>query len=158
MTDYVALANELNTDLLGRGYSGMSDAEATADINTEYRDVNYPIFLDLLNLTIRENGQWTPFREKAEMKTQPNVYDNQSMREFMDLFGTLTGDSITGRSQYDMQSPYMVGLLDDMVLEGSMSQPIANAIQVIGVETVSRAVELILGRVKTGDVEFARTL
>lgn len=38
--DYVALINELTTDPLTRGYSGMTDAQAATDLNTVYRPAN----------------------------------------------------------------------------------------------------------------------
>lgn len=151
MTDLVALASEITIDPLARGYAGMTDEQVTADINTEYRVVNYSIQLDLLNFTIRENGKWTPFRELADLQTVAGTYDNQSMREFMDLFGTFTINT-----EYDMQSTYMTTLRDDMVTEGSMSAPISSAINDLGIQTVSRAVELELGSVQTGDVIFVR--
>jgi hypothetical protein len=39
---YETLYNEITTDPLARGYSGMSDAEIAADLNTEYRTYNLP--------------------------------------------------------------------------------------------------------------------
>jgi hypothetical protein len=151
MTDFTALASEINVDPLGRGYSGMTDEQVTIDINTKYRVANYPIELDLLNFAIRDNGKWTPFREAADLQTIPGTYDNQAMREFMDLFGTLTVNT-----QYDMQSAYMTALRANMVSEGSMTAPISSAINDLGIQTVSRAVELELGSVQTGDVIFVR--
>ncbi|GAG32022.1 unnamed protein product, partial [marine sediment metagenome] len=88
MADEVALKTELDVDPLGRGYAGMNDKEATDDINTKYRDKNYPILLDAVNYAIRENGKWTEYRERAELQTVSGTYDNQSMREFMDMFGS----------------------------------------------------------------------
>ena len=131
----------------------MSDEAASADINTEYRDVNYPILLDAVNYAIRENGKWTQYREEADLQTVAGTYDNQSMREFMDMF---TG--FTSLPSVDMQGAYMDGLIDDMVTEGSMGAGVAAALKAFGVQTVSRAVELELGDVRTGDVAHARTL
>jgi len=149
--DYAALSVELTTDPLTRGYSGMSDEAATADLNTEYRDVNYPILLDEVNYAIRENGKWTSYREKADLQTVAGTYDNQSMREFMDMFG-----SFTSLPNVDMQGTYMDGLIDDMVTEGSMGSGVAASLKAFGEKTVSRAVELGLGTVRVGDVEFVR--
>lgn len=39
MTYLSQLADEINTDPLGRGYSGMTDEEVTADLNTVYRTI-----------------------------------------------------------------------------------------------------------------------
>ena len=151
--DYQLLNTELTTDPLGRGYSGMSDEAASIDLNTEYRDVNYPILLDAVNYAIRENGKWTDFREKADLQTVLGTYDNQSMREFMDMF---TG--FTSLPEVDMQAAYMDGLIDAMVLEGSMGAGVATALKAFGEQTVSRAFELELGEVRVGDVQVARSL
>jgi len=145
------LSDELTNDPLTRGYAGMTDEEATTDLNTEYRDVNYPILIDAVNYAIRENGKWTAFREKAELQTVSGTYDNQSMREFMDMF---TG--FTSLPEIDMQGVYMDGLIDDMVTEGSMGAGVAAALKAFGVQTVSRGVELGLGTVRVGEVGVAR--
>jgi len=124
------LSDELTNDPLTRGYAGMTDEEATTDLNTEYRDVNYPILIDAVNYAIRENGKWTQYREKAELQTVSGTYDNQSMREFMDMF---TG--FTSLPEIDMQGVYMDGLIDDMVTEGSMGAGVAAALKAFGVQT-----------------------
>lgn len=38
--DYLVLRSELLSDPLGRGYSGMTDAQAATDLNTAYRNRN----------------------------------------------------------------------------------------------------------------------
>jgi len=151
--DYQALKSELDADSLGRGYSGMTDVEATADLNTEYRDVNYPVLIDSINQAIRENGKWTPFRELAEAQTIPGTYANQSMREFMDMF-----TSFTSLPEIDLHGTYMAGLIADMVTEGSMGAGAANAISNFGIKTVSRGVELFQKPIIIGDVQNARAL
>ena len=144
------LSDELTNDPLARGYAGMTDEEATTDLNTEYRDVNYPILIDAVNYAIRENGKWTQYREASELQTVSGTYDNQSMREFMDMF---TG--FTSLPEIDMQGVYMDGLIDDMVTEGSMGAGVAAALKAFGIQTVSRAFELGIN-VRVGDVQVAR--
>jgi len=148
-----ALSDELANDPLARGYAGMTDEQATTDINTEYRDVNYSILIDAVNYAIRENGKWTSYREKAELQQTPGTYSNQFMREFMDIF---TG--FTSLPEVDMQGAYMDGLIDAMVVEGSMGAGVAAALKAFGIQTVSRGVELGLGTVRVGDVEEARRI
>ena len=147
------LSDELANDPLVRGYAGMTDVQATDDLNTEYRDVNYPILLDAVNYAIRENGRWTDFSERAELQTVVGTYDNQSMKEFMDMFS-----GFTSLPEVDMQAAYMDGLIDAMVAEGSMGGAVATALKAFGVRTVSRAVELELGVLRVGDIEYARSL
>ena len=151
--DYQVLSDELTNDPLGRGYSAMDDTAAAADLNTVYRDVNYPVLLDLVNLAIREVGKWTEFREKAEIQTVAHIYDNPNMREFMDMF-----TSFTSLPSVDMHETYMNNLIDDMVGEGSMGSGAATAIKALGIQTVSRGTELEIGDVRVGDVEYARTI
>jgi len=152
--DHVALKAELTDDPLARGYSGMTDEQAAADLNdSEYRTVNYPVELDGLNLAIREAGKWTPFKEKAILQTVEGTYDNQSMAEFMDLF-----PSLTGANQIDLQSTYISGLLTDCVTEGSMGSAVATAISNYGEKVVSRSTELEFGAVRTSDVTYARAI
>ena len=147
------VSDELANDPLARGYAGMTDVEATDDLNTEYRDVNYPILLDAVNYAIRENGKWTEYSESAALQTVAGTYDNQSMKEFMDMF---TG--FTSLPEVDMQAAYMDGLIDAMVAEGSMGGAVATALKAFGVRTVSRAVELELGVLRVGDIEEARRI
>ena len=147
------VSDELANDPLARGYAGMTDVEATDDLNTEYRDVNYPILLDAVNYAIRENGKWTEYSESAALQTVAGTYDNQSMHEFMDMF---TG--FTSLPEVDMQAAYMDGLIDAMVAEGSMGGAVATALKAFGVRTVSRAVELELGVLRVGDIEEARRI
>lgn len=40
MANYASLSDEIATDPLGRGYAGMTDAEAADDLNTAYRSRN----------------------------------------------------------------------------------------------------------------------
>ena len=151
--DYQVLSSELTNDPLGRGYSSMDDSAAADDLNTDYREVNYKILIDDVNYAIREVGKWSDFREEADLQTEPNVYNNPKMREFMDIFTTFTS-----LPQIDMESEYVVNLIDDMVGEGSMGSGAAAALKTLGIQIVSRGVELELGTVKASDVKYARTL
>ena len=149
--DYQALNAELITDPLGQGYAGMTDTEAADDLSTEYRDVNYPVLIDAVNYAVREAGKWTSYREKADLQTVEGIYDNQSMREFMDMFA-----SFTSLPEIDLQGTYMDALIDAMVVEGSMGAGVAASLKAFGVQTVSRGVELNLGVVRAGEVQTAR--
>ncbi|MDJ0792466.1 MAG: hypothetical protein QNJ71_11270 [Acidimicrobiia bacterium] len=133
----------------------MNDAQAAADINTEYRTVHYPVSLAELELAIRESLKWSQYQERAELQTVPGTYDNPSMKEFMDIFFTTT--SVQG-GQIDTQSPYMSGLINRMEAEGSMGAVAAQELRDYGNQVVSRGTELEIGTVTEGDVQYARTL
>ena len=153
MSRFTILADELNNDPLGRGYAGMNDAAAAADINSVYRDVNYPVDVDQLNLAIRESLKWTQYRERADLQTVEGTYDNQAMREFMDIFLT-----VSTATPIDLQSAYMTYVINAMESEGSMGPAAAQELREYGIQTVSRGTELEIGTVTEGDVQYARTL
>ena len=155
MSRFQILADELNNDPLGRGYAGLTDAMAAADVNSVYRTVHYPVTLAELELEIRTSLKWTQYQERANQQNVPGTYDFASMKEFMDLFFTTT--SAQG-GQVDTQDPYMSGLIDRMEAEGSMGAVAAQALREYGDFLVSRGVELEIGTVTEGDVTYARSL
>lgn len=156
MSRFQILADELNTDPLGRNYVSMTDAQAAQDINTAYRQVNYPVDVSVLEYAVRESLKWAEFRERGEAKdAAEDIYLNPNMAEFMDIFFTT---SSTQGAQIDMQGDYMGGLLDRCVAEGSMGPLVAQQLKNFGVQTVSRGTELQIGIVTEGDVAYARTL
>ncbi len=153
MSRWDILADELNTDPLGRGYAGMTDAQAADDINTEYRQVNYPIDVDRLNLAVRESLKWTQYRERADLQTVAGTYDNPYMREFMDIFLT-----VSTSTPIDLTSDYMTQVINGMEGEGSMGPVAAQQLREYGIQTVSRGTELEIGVVNEGDVAYSRSL
>lgn len=139
----------------------MSDAMAADDINTEYRDVNFPVGVATLEFAVRESLKWGEFTERKEAKEEAtDTLANPNMREFMDIFFTTSsvGGAGTGLGGIDLQGPYVSGLLDRMVAEGSMGPAVAEAIRNFGVRTVSRGAELEIGTVSEGDVQYSRSL
>lgn len=131
--DYVALKSELDVDPLTRGYSGMSDAAAAADLNTVYRTCarDYVAGWEIFNetddaeydaLTDLQKSSWDALCAIEQIDTTSGV---AKARE-AELFGAGT----TTRSN----------------LAALRSPP------------CSRAVELKLGEVNAGDVGVARSL
>ncbi len=126
------LKNELTNDPLTRGYAGMDDAAAAADLNTEYRtrDRSRITGADLLDATVQaeyaalaaaERGTWDAMLQMQEI----NLADTNTRQ----MIGGVFGGGTTTRAN-------LVALQD---------------------ETISRAVELGLGYVAQGSVERART-
>lgn len=64
---YATLASELTTDPLGRGYAGMTDVQALADLNTVYRD-------DWLNVTGAEIAKAIDFTEYKALSIAARQY------------------------------------------------------------------------------------
>lgn len=133
MADLQALKAELDADPLTRGYSGMTDAQAATDLNTEYRQIN----------RVRMSGDEifgatdsTEFGALSADKKQ--LWMAFCGREFIDPFGSANVEFVTW-------------------IFGSPSATLT-ALQGLRKRTVSRAVELRLGRVAEGTVAQARAL
>jgi hypothetical protein len=125
------LKAELTVDPLTRGYAGMGIEAAAADLNTVYRERN------VATLTASQ-------ALNAIVKTEFLALTDAN-REL--VWNVLHIGDI---------NPH--GVEADLFTEafGAGSETIT-ALALIRVETVSRAVELGLGRVRAGDVERART-
>ena len=136
--DYQTLADELTNDPLGRGYAGMTDAAAAADLNTEYRT-----------------------RIRATM-TGDEVFQQTDPAEFAALddgSANNTPDSqghwlaFCGKDSIDPQATANVQFLRHIYGASSTTESnLAAARQ----ETISRATELGFGEVKVGHIEQAR--
>jgi len=131
--NYITLSNEINSDPLGRGYSGMSAEEITVDLNTIYRTkpvetvsgsaiFNATDDAEYAALTDAEKDRWLALCAVLEVNVSSGVAKA--------LEAAIFGPGTTTRS---------------------------NLIS-LKTENVSRAVELGLGIVKVGDVEYARAL
>ena len=131
--DYVALKTELDTDPLTRGYAGMAAADAAIDMNTIYRT-----------------------RQRDAMSGD-EVFNATDATEFTGLTESKQTLWVSFTSK-DVLDPYASANIDfvDFVFGGGSTT--RSNLQALRVESVSRAVELGLGIVKTGDVEFARSL
>jgi hypothetical protein len=133
--DYIALRDELDSDPLGRGYeelpTPMSDEEVAADMNAVYRT-----------------------RNRTSM-TASEVFNACDETEF---------DALSPEEEALVWNILHLGALNPFGLEAIKFQAIFGAsttittLQSLRVEDVSRAVELGLGRVSTGDVQKARAL
>ena len=131
--DYQTLADELTTDPLTRGYSGMTDEEAATDLNTVYRTLPVETVpgADIFNATDDvEYGALT-----AE---QQNRWLN-----------------MCGVTDIDVSSGVAKSLEAELFGAGTTTRSNLAALKT---RDVSRGEELGLGFIKTGDVQFARTL
>ncbi len=131
------LKTELNTDPLGRGYSGMDDVAATNDLNTVYRTRNRDSMTgdELFQATVPseyngldrgngntadDQGHWLSFCARDEI--DPFATANEQF--VIDLFGAGSGTVV--------------------------------ALQADRLENITRGQELVIGIVKVGQVEEAR--
>ncbi|HDZ22900.1 hypothetical protein LCGC14_1415030 [marine sediment metagenome] len=129
--NYDVLKSELTTDPESRGYSGMTDAEAATDLNTEYRSV------DVESVT----GQ------QIFEAAVPAEYDVLTADQKA-LFG-----AIVGMGEILVNGPNTRDAL--LAMFGPATTTRTN-LAVLQTETVSRAIELGLSRVREGTVTQAR--
>lgn len=130
--DFQSLNTELTTDPLGRGYSGMTDQEATDDLNTVYRTRNKTSVSGAELLSATNSTEYTALSD-----TKKSQWLSLCAIDNLDPFGTAANIAIN--------------------IWGGGATTITN-LQALRVESVSRAVELFNTEVATGNVEYARTL
>jgi len=129
--NYAVLKLELDTDPLGRGYAGMTDAEVAADLNTEYRTRNRVL---MSGSEVANAISQLEFNAKTA-EQQQRIWDILHLGE-LNPFGIEAGLFLQ--------------------IFGAESVTIVN-LQALRVEPISRAEELGLGVVKAGYVERVRT-
>ncbi len=131
------LKDELANDPLGRGYAGMTDEEAAADLNTSYRTRNRT------NMTGDEVFQATDAAEFAGLGSgQGNSVDDQN--HWL---------AFCGRDSIDPFSSANLAFVTDIFQAGSAT--LAN-LQASRLKSITRGEELGLGIVKSGHVNVAR--
>lgn len=135
MSDIDALQTELTTDPLGRGYAGMTDEQAAADLNTVYRDNPNPPDV------VSSAAIWNAL--------DGTEYDALSAgdKALVDFIGGLGGDIPIG-------SGLIKTKLFAVFAGGTTSRN--NLIALASGGQVSRGQELGLGHVTPGIVEEAR--
>lgn len=130
--DYPVLIAELTDDPLGRGYTGMSDAEVAADLLTEYRS---RVRVSMSGDEIFAATDATDFADLTDHKRE--LWLALCARDILDPAGAAN-----------------VALV--MWIFGGGSTTLANLIT-SRQEAISRATELGLGHVREGDVQRARS-
>lgn len=130
--DYQILQTEINTDPLGRGYSGMSHQEVTDDLNTEYRSYNKAY------LTGSEIWENTNAADYAALTDQKKL-------EWISFCGISEVDPFGPASAFVQ---YIFGAGSNTVTSLASAR----------VGTTSRSKELLGEPVFTGNIEYARSL
>jgi len=128
--DTAILKTELLTDPLSRGYSGMSDVAAAADLNTVYRQINKVSMTGSEVLNALDTTEVLALTD-AQRQRMWNVLH----------LGTI--------NPFGMEASIFI----DVFGGGSNS---ISALQVARKTDVSRGVELGLGNVREGEVAEAR--
>lgn len=132
------LAHELSVDELVRGYSGMTDQETADDLNTSYRTRN------------RAGMSGDEIAQAAD-PTEFNALDDGSANNTADVKSHWL--ALCGRESVDPFAAANVQLVISIFGSGSTTVSNLNAARV---ESITRAVELELGEVKSRHVGYAR--
>lgn len=172
--DYTALAAELSTDPLTRGYSAMTDAQAATDLNTVYRsapNVIGEMMKYLINKKHRTNqggdDTFSPIVGRLEHVSRSNDGD--------DPFGRVSGGYAGLDIQHIHACSAFLELFRSQHLEdldfgdanlpwgfveasGAWSTTHTSDLQALSDNQISRAEELGLGPVTEGDISYARAL
>ena len=153
MSRWDDIKTELDTDPLGRGYAGMTDAQAAADMNTAYRPTTVAIPVSEFENAARESGKFVDLTDRSELK------EPDGSRTFPSAYSLMS--SLIGRTtemDFAEVGSYWYNVLEDCVAEGSLGTGAATAIRALCDEIITRGVELGVGDVTAGDIEYARSL
>lgn len=129
--DIAALKAEIDSDPLVRGYSGMSDEAVAADLNTVYRTRNKSSLSGDEMFQATDGSEFTALTEHKEVSWL----------------------SFCSRNSVSCFAAANVAFVQYIFGGGSTTVSNLNALRT---ESVSRADELGLGRIVTGDVVEAR--
>lgn len=133
--DIDALFNEVDTDPLGRGYSGMTDQQVADDMNTVYRTQNR---------TAMSGSEIWEATDLTEYNALSTLGDNNEQMRWIGFCGIDSHNPFGNSAQF----------VTDLFGGGSTT---VTTLQDLRVDDVSRAVELGLGHVKPGNVGEARS-
>ena len=124
------LKDEIDTDPLGRTYSGMSDQEVADDMNTEYRSKNKGSMPATEVANSIDASEWSALSVDEKREIWDVLHMGSDLNPFgieATIFNNVFGASTT-----------------------------ITALQASRVEDISRGVELGFGHIKVGHVEMAR--
>lgn len=168
------LKNEIDTDPLGRGYSGMSDVQVATDLNTEYRNVQAFVTADQVRQYLITQLSGTGVNQRSSL---------DMIREFAEA-GTVRGGPPSGNAPDARRSGaqmiwYMLQRedtdarfpVDDANIrtqfiaigpDGGNGPSVLTAAQLaaldaLAIRTISRAEELNIYPVAVGHVQMARS-
>ncbi len=145
--DYARLKAEITSDPLARGYSGMTDAQVAASLNTVDREVDQPVNLRDLIVYLLKNGKWLGIKSEAASNALGVQKECEAFMVIMDNPNFDDLDLTDAGVQAMLGSIKTVGLLD------AADQA---AILAMGKKAVSRAEELGLPIIREGHVQSVR--
>ena len=149
----MTIATELSTDPRVRGYAGMTDVEAAADLNTVYR-TRYR------ELTTRDMLRWGFAREGlAKLRDAADKAGAYTAITDVNRAKAIAAYSITTagiEGSIDVGDPEIDAMLDLLVATGIFVAQDKTDLLARAMESISRATELGLGEIHVGHIEMAR--
>ena len=146
--DYIQLGKEINVDLDGIGYGGMSNQECADSMNAKDRDKKQNVSVSDITAYLRDTvNKWLGISEA-------NVEDSKSNSGKM-VLSLADANEFTGGS-IDVESIMFTGILDGLVADGKIDAAEKAAVVALGTIQISREAELGLGWVRQGCVEIVR--
>jgi hypothetical protein len=128
---YAALATELTTDPLARGYAAMTDVAAAADLNTAYRPgPNVPADILTVMTWLRSNGLWLPIKAAAAAGTSQGA------------IAAVDYNSDPRTRTIDFSLAAVQAMIADLVSHSLLTSAQATALAALGTPNITRAVEL----------------
>jgi len=174
MADFNGIKAEIDADPLTRGYAGMTDVQVADDMNTVYRDGTADagaLFTYLAQQKAREDpAEGTASHIYGRLKRAAqgalgaetfyvggaNLTSNRK-DGCATLLHMTEGDRLGAASEV-MTKAEITDILDEVIAAGVMKPADRTAIIGLSQNKQSRASELGLGRVRTGNVTTARAM
>jgi hypothetical protein len=147
MANIAIIKSEIDSDPLGRGYSGMDDTAVAVDLNTAYRTKKEPISSAELLAWSASDARLQNIKNAAENGATDDL---KSLAQAAYLIVTRDGTTL------DLNLADRVAMLDSLVAAGVLTAADRTSLDALATVSISRAEELAIGRVRAGDVIQAR--
>jgi len=147
MANIAILKSEIDSDPLGRGYSGMDDTAVAVDLNTAYRTKKEPISSAELLAWSASDARLQNIKNAAENGATDDL---KSLAQAAYLIVTRDGTTL------DLNLADRLAMLDSLVAAGVLTADDRTSLDALATVSISRAEELAIGRVRAGDVIQAR--
>jgi len=147
MANIALLKSEIDSDPLGRGYSGMDDTAVAVDLNTAYRTKKEPISSAELLAWSASDARLQNIKNAAENGATDDL---KSLAQAAYLIVTRDGTTL------DLNLADRLAMLDSLVAASVLTADDRTSLDALATVSISRAEELAIGRVRAGDVIQAR--
>ena len=153
MPNLTALKGEIDSDLLGRGYGTMTNAEIANDLNTPYRPAGTKaVSLADTEIAIRQADKWVAFNQRKDAREADGSISNPTVFQIMSVFDGQI-EEVNWRD-----GGYWEGLLDQAQTDGELGAGVVAGWKALSDAFQTRANELRLGPVNGVAVANAKAL